>query len=517
MIVLKNIILLLSILFLFSCASLPDNTSSKSYAMSKSQESQLTMELDEERKLLGLNDDDALMMLLEDGVDAFVARVSLINAAQKSVDLQYYQYHSDLSGRLLTAALWQAAERGVRIRLLVDDMDLAGKDIDISKLSAHPNFEVRIFNPFLRDKRRARQFITGFGVVTRRMHNKTFTVDSCISILGGRNIGDQYYGAHSEVAFGDLDIAFTGGVVQEVQTSFDLYWNSEISYSIDLLNDYQPSKDDLLEVSQSLQSFLEENYNSQFAQALRENDLLSLVKNNKVNEYTGNAVVLYDDPLKIVSSREKTEYHLAPKLRPYVDNAKDELVIVSPYFVPGDEGVALFKDMIKKGVKIRILTNSMKSNDVPIVHSGYSKYRKELLELGVELYEVDSARIGILKKYTDKADSSTASKLTLHAKYFVIDRKVTFIGSMNLDPRSRYENTEIGLIAESESLGAFIVKDFDSIVKDGAFTFSLKEGEIIWTQNVGDEIKTYDNEPYSSWWDRFKNGFLQWLPVESQL
>lgn len=514
---LKNIILLLPVFFLFSCASLPDNTSSKSYAMSKSQDSQLTMELDEERKLLGLNNDDALMMLLEDGVDAFVARVSLINAAQKSVDLQYYQYHSDLSGRLLTAALWQAAERGVRIRLLVDDMDLEGKDIEISKLNAHPNFEVRIFNPFLRDKRRARQFITGFGTVTRRMHNKTFTVDSSISILGGRNVGDQYYGAHSDVAFGDLDIAFTGGVVQEVQTSFDLYWNSEISYGINLLNDHQPSKDDLLEVSQTLQSFLEESYNSQFAQALRENDLLSLVKKNKINEYTGNAVVLYDDPLKIVSSREKTEYHLAPKLRPYVDNAKDELVVVSPYFVPGDEGVALFGDMVKKGVKVRILTNSMKSNDVTIVHSGYSKYRKALLALGVELYEVDSTRIDVLSKYTDKVAASTASKVTLHAKYFVIDRKVTFIGSMNLDPRSRSENTEIGVIAESEKLGAFIVKDFDSIVKDGAFTLSLKEGEIIWTQKIGDEIRTYDNDPYSSWWDRFKNGFLQWLPVESQL
>ncbi|WP_051303440.1 phospholipase D family protein [Psychromonas aquimarina] len=514
---LKHIIPLLAVFFLFSCAGLPDNTSSKSYAMSKSQESQLTMALDEERRLLGLNNDDALMMLLEDGVDAFVARVSLINAAQKSVDLQYYQYHSDLSGGLLTAALWQAAERGVRIRLLVDDMDLAGKDIDIAKLTAHPNFEVRIFNPFLRDKRRTRQFITGFGSVTRRMHNKTFTVDSSISILGGRNIGDQYYGAHSDVAFGDLDIAFTGGVVQEVQTSFDLYWNSEITYGINLLNDYQPSKNDLKEVGQTLQSFIEEHRDSQYAQALRENDLISLVKKDIVNEYTGNAEVLYDDPLKVVSSREKTEYHLTPKLRPYVNNAKDELVIVSPYFVPGDEGVALFGDLVKKGVTVRILTNSMKSNDVTIVHSGYSKYRKALLALGVELYEVDSTRIDVLKKYTDKAASSTASKLTLHAKYFVIDRKVTFIGSMNLDPRSRSENTEIGVIAESEKLGAFIVKDFDSIVKDGAFKLSLKEGEIIWTQKDGDEIRTYNNDPYSSWWDRFKNGFLQWLPVESQL
>ncbi|MCL1051063.1 phospholipase D family protein [Shewanella abyssi] len=514
---LKNITLLLAILFLFSCTSLPENTSSKSYAMSKSQESQLTMELDEKRKLLGLESDDALMMLLEDGVDAFVARVSLINSAQKSVDLQYYQYHSDLSGRLLTAALWQAAERGVRIRLLVDDMDLAGKDIDIAKLNSHQNFEVRIFNPFLRDKRRTRQLITGFGSVTRRMHNKTFTVDSSISILGGRNVGDLYFGAHSDVAFGDLDIAFTGSVVQEVQTSFDLYWNSEITYKINLLSDYEPSKSDEHEVSKNLKSFLEKNKNSQYVQALRENDLLSLVKKNKVNEYTGKAVVLYDDPLKIVSSREKTEYHLAPKLRPYVDNAKDEFIIVSPYFVPGDEGVALLGSLVEKGVTVRILTNSMKSNDVTIVHSGYSKYRKELLALGVELYEVDSARIDVLKKYTDKAASSSASKITLHAKYFVIDRKFTFIGSMNLDPRSRNENTEIGVIAESAKLAVFIVEDFDSIVKDGAFKLSLKEGDIIWTQKNGDKITTYDNDPYSSCWDRFKNGFLQLLPVESQL
>lgn len=485
--------------------------------MDKSQESTLTEILDEEREQLGLKDEQALMMLLEDGVDALVARISFIKAAQKSVDLQYYQFHSDLSGKLIATALWKAAERGVRIRLLVDDMDLEGKDADIAKFNTHPNIEIRIFNPFIRDKRRTRQLITRFGSVTRRMHNKSFTVDSSISILGGRNIGDQYFGAHSEVTFGDLDIAFTGGIVKEVQTSFDLYWNSEVSYDIDLLYEHQASENDMLEVSLRLQAFINENKGSLYVQALHENDLVSLMKQEKVSQYQGNATILYDDPLKITSSREETKYHLVPKLKPYVTNAQQELVIVSPYFVPGVEGVAFFADLIEKGVKVRILTNSMKSNDVTVVHSGYSKYRKALLSLGVELYETDSKSLGVLAKYTDKTASSKATELALHAKYFVIDRKITFIGSLNLDPRSRSENTEIGVIAESEELGAFIVEDFDSIVKDGAFKLSLEHGDIIWTKTNGSKIMTFDNDPYSSWWDRFKNGFMQLLPVESQL
>jgi putative cardiolipin synthase len=513
----KHIIILLLSSLLFACASLPKNTTPDNFSMEKSDDNKLNNYLLEQRQLAGLSDEETIMMLLEDGVDAFITRVSLIQLAQQSVDLQYYQFHNDLSGNLLTAALWQAAERGVRIRLLVDDMDLEGQDIDIAKLNAHPNLEIRIFNPFLRSKKRTRQLISDFGTVTRRMHNKTFTVDSSISILGGRNVGDQYYGAHSDVAFGDLDIVFAGSEVQEVQRSFDLYWNSDITYGINLLTDYQAKTDTLEEITAFLNTFVEQYRNSQYAAALRENDLFDLIKSKKVTVFTGHTTVLYDDPLKVVSSRESKEYHLVPKLHPYIESAEQEIIIISPYFVPGVEGVAFFKKLIERGIKVKILTNSLKSNDVPVVHSGYSRYRKELLELGVDLYEIDSNDIGFLANYNDNRASSTASKLSLHAKYFVIDRKVTFIGSLNLDPRSRDENTEIGVIAKSISLGQYAGNDFDNNIRKTAFKLSLVDGDIIWTKKNNGETITYETEPYSNWWDRFKNSFMQLLPLESQL
>lgn len=514
-ILLKHLIVILLASLLIACSSLPDNTTPDNFVLEKNVNSKLTQEIKQQREKLGLTEKDTLMVLLPDGVDAFVARISLVKAAQQSIDLQYYQYHSSLSGTLLTAALWQAAERGVRVRLLVDDMDLAGKDVNIAKLNSHPNFEIRIFNPFLRNKSRTSQFVTGLGSVTRRMHNKSFTVDNSISILGGRNIGDQYFGAHQDVAFGDLDIAFSGAVVQEVENAFDLYWNSEVTYGINLLTDYQPKASDLADIKTYLSNYIEQHKDSQYAKALRANNFLELIRNKQVTEYKGNAEILYDSPLKVVTSRDKEEYHLVPKLRPYINKAEKEIVIVSPYFVPGKEGVALFKQAVDKGIKIKILTNSMKSNDVTIVHSGYSKYRKDLLEMGIELYEVDSREIDKWVDADEKMRSSEASKISLHAKYFIIDRKVTFIGSLNLDPRSRHENTEIGVIAESEKMGQDIVKDFNDNVEKIAFKLSLQDGDIVWTKN--DTKQTFFEEPYSSWWDRFKNGFMQLLPVESQL
>ncbi|WP_051303267.1 phospholipase D family protein [Psychromonas aquimarina] len=517
----KGFIVILFIVPLTACISLPDNNSSPSYTLEKSTQSKLVREVEKAHKGLNLGADQVSVLLLDDGIDAFVARLSLIKSAQSSLDLQYYLYHSDLSGGLLTTALWQAAERGVRVRLLVDDMDLAGKDQNIAMLSAHPNFEVRIFNPFIRGKNRTGQLVTQFGAVTRRMHNKSFTVDNTLSILGGRNIGDVYFGADPDVVFGDLDVAFSGPAVQQVSASFDLYWNNQLSYPIELLNDYQATESTLNEVSSELKKFIAENKTNAYIKALQQNNLVELLKNNEVKQYAGTAVVLYDDPLKIVKDRSKKEYHLAPQLSPYFKSLKKELVIVSPYFVPGVEGMLFFEELIAKGIEVKILTNSLKSNDVSVVHAGYSKYRNKLLKMGVKIYEMDSGiltekgRINSKNKKT--FNLSGISKASLHAKYFVLDRRHAFIGSLNLDPRSFNENTEIGVVIDSRELADDIAANFDDNVHKIAFELSLQDDQLVWIKLRGNRKTSYYNEPYSSWWDRFVIGFLRLLPGESQL
>ncbi|MEH6452420.1 MAG: phospholipase D family protein [Psychromonas sp.] len=514
----KRVICCLFIYQLMACASLPENTSTKNYSLPQPEDSELVNQVLKKHQQIDLQDDEISMLLLDEGIDAFVARLSLINAAESSIDLQYYLYHSDLSGALLTSALWNAAERGVRVRLLVDDMDLDGKDYDIARLSSHPNFEVRIFNPFIRGKGRTSQYVTQLGSITRRMHNKSFTIDHSISILGGRNIGDEYFGASTDVTFGDLDVLISGVAVEQVAESFDLYWNNQLSYPVELLIDFEATDMTLSEVSEEIEVYLETNQNQPYIKLLKNNELIELVKKNEIKKYSGQAIILYDDPLKITKSRDKTEYHLAPKLKPFMDSVQNEIIIVSPYFVPGKEGIEFFEELITRGVTVKILTNSLKSNDVAIVHAGYSNYRKQLLKMGVQLYEMDSKLLlhadPNYKKVKNKIGSSKAS---LHAKYFILDRHYTFIGSLNLDPRSFNENTEIGVIVDSDELAIDLAESFDKNVPNIAFKLSLKDNDIVWDKVINNKKTTLYKEPYSSWWDRLMNGFMGILPVESEL
>ena len=506
---------------LTACSSLPTHVSEPSYALEKSSNDYLESQVISANRQAGLQDDAVTMLLLEDGIDAFVARLSLIKAAENSIDLQYYLYHSDLSGSLLTMALWQAAERGVRIRLLLDDMDMQDKDKKLSALSNHPNIEIRLFNPFIRGKNRITQYVSQFGSITRRMHNKSLTVDGTVTILGGRNIGDVYFGADEKTVFGDLDVALTGTIEKDVSGSFDNYWNSELAYPVELLSDYEWNEETTDEISLLFEEKLQNKKQNAYVKELQKNDLVELINNDQVKVYSGNAYLVADRPEKITASRDKTKYHLAPQLVPHINAVKEELIIVSPYFVPGDEGLVFFEELIRRGVEVKILTNSLKSNDVMVVHAGYSKYRKKLLAMGVKLYEMDS-RLLTSEKLYDKSENKKSllwgkSKASLHAKYFVIDRQSTFIGSLNLDPRSFYENTEIGVVLDATKLSKNVAQHFDSLIEYIAFELTLKDGDIVWSKTVSGKTTTYNHEPYSSWWERFKVGFVSYLPGESQL
>jgi putative cardiolipin synthase len=465
------------------------------------------------------------LLLLPAGLDAFVARAVLADAAERSIDAQYYLLHSDLTGRLFVHRLVEAADRGVRVRLLVDDMDLGGKDLGAAVLDSHPNVEVRLFNPFSRDSARLLQFVTRFGSVTRRMHNKSFTVDNQAAILGGRNIGDTYFDADAEVGFSDLDVLLIGSAVREVSDSFDRYWNSELAYPASALLGREPTAEERQRLSDTFDATVGGDEASTYLDAIADSGLAQKLRRNEVKFEWGDAHVVYDEPEKIVSDRSEEVYHLAPQIWPYFNEVEDELYLFSPYFVPGKAGTAFLGELSRRGIRVVVVTNSLASTDVPAVHSGYARYRKKLLRAGVELYEMKP------RARTDAAEQrrrgrgyglSGSSKTSLHSKAFVFDREHIFIGSLNLDPRSVVENTEIGVVLTAPREAARVAGEVDEALHRVAYRLSLETDEqgrehILWHDEDPETQSVYSTDPHSSIWQRFIVGAMGLLPVESQL
>lgn len=501
------------------CASLPENAHRQaSYALADTDDTSFGKKTAARIETEGGGQDG--FMLLESGLDAFVARALLAHYAERSIDVQYYLYHRDLVGRLLMHKLIQAANRGVRVRLLIDDMDLGGRDNSLLALDNHPNIEMRVFNPFDRKIGRMSQFVTGFGSVTRRMHNKSFTVDNQVTIVGGRNIGNEYFDADPTLEFSDLDVMAIGNVVKDVSHSFDLYWNSELAYPVTTLIESSLSQEEIDQLYQKLQAYIDEHRDNPYLTALRGSELANAIRNKNVVYYWGAAEVVYDLPEKISSDRDASELHLMTQLEPYFNAVQKELIIYSPYFVPGKEGVEFFKSLTDRGVRVRILTNSLASNDVGVVHAGYSKYRKGLLRAGVELYEKNQKLTRSQRK--EKKGVGSSSKASLHAKSFVLDREKVFIGSLNLDPRSFYENSEIGVVISSDEAAADMAEEFESVLETGVFRLELVTDEeeneyIIWHGFENGEPVMFEHDPYTSIWRRMGVGFMRIMPIESQL
>lgn len=459
--------------------------------------------------------------LLTDGRDAFVARAVLAHYAEQSIDAQYYLYHNDLVGKLFTDLLLKAADRGVRVRLLVDDMDLAGRDMGAAALDSHPNMEVRIFNPFSRNVGRISQFVTRYGSVTRRMHNKTFTVDNQVTILGGRNIGNEYFDADPDLAFADLDVMAIGPVVKEVSSVFDRYWNSELAYPALVLLKGEPSTPEKIEeLRGKLNEYVVDQKESEYLRALRNSDLANKIREDRVEFRWGDAEVVFDQPEKLLHDFGQTKYHLAPMLKPYLEGVKKELIIISPYFVPGKPGTAFLIQLAQRGVRVRILTNSLASNDVGLVHSGYRKYRKKLLRGGVELYELNKKLTREQRK--EKKGAGGSSKATLHVKSFVFDHKHVFIGSLNMDPRAVLHNTEIGVVLKVPEIAEEMSSWFEENIEQLAFRLELKKDEngreqLLWHGWGKGEPVVYTHEPHTGFWRRFGIAFMSLWPIESQL
>ncbi len=500
------------------CATLPENVNRpESFAYADTGDTLLGREFADE---IAAHPGKSGFHLLGDGLDAFVARAVFARLAERSIDVQYYLYHADLVGRLLTDQLLQAADRGVRVRLLVDDMDLTGRDFKVAAADSHPNLEIRIFNPFSRKTGRISQFVTRAGSVTRRMHNKSFTVDGQVTILGGRNIGNEYFEADPDLAFADLDVVAVGPAAREVSSAFDLYWNSELAYPVSALVDEPPTPDEVQQLREQLDDFAAAQAGSAYLTALRNSGLAGKLRDDEVQLSWGDAVVVYDQPEKLLHDPGRTEFHLAPQLKPFLEGVDRELIIFSPYFVPGKQGTAFLTDLVTQGVRVRILTNSLASNDVSIVHSGYAKYRKPLLRGGVELHEMNKKLTREERK--EMKGPMGSSKASLHAKSFVFDREQVFIGSLNLDPRAFVHNTEIGVVLASPEIAEGMGEWFDENVERLAFRLELERDEdgsdtLLWHGYVDGTPQTFSVDPYTGFWKRLGIWFLGLLPIESQL
>ena len=454
-------------------------------------------------------------VIIRKGRPAFTGRIAMTAMAEKTLDLQYYIWEPDTTGRILALRLVEAAERGVRVRILVDDNTLAGRDSPIAAIDAHPNIEIRIFNPFAHRGSRIFGFLTDFDRVNHRMHNKLVVVDNALAIVGGRNIGNHYFGVQTDANFRDLDIAAAGPIVRELSNVFDRFWNGDWSYPISALVDRTYTEADLRETVATLREMISKE---QYPYPLDE-DVESLI--GQFEEIRDSLIwapgqVVWDDPSIVEHDKAAAVMHEA--LHRKLQTLEKELLIESAYFVVRERAVEATKKMVEKGVRVRILTNSLASNDVVAAHGGYASGRKQLIEIGAEIYELrpDAVSSTVKEKSLIIGGKSIAA---LHTKAIVFDRESVFVGSYNLDPRAAEINTEMGLYVDSPELAGQVVAYMDEgVLPQNSYRVQLDEdGNLVWiTEKDGQEVR-YTNEPESTFWQRFVAGFVQMLGIEDQL
>ena len=454
------------------------------------------------------------VLMLSDGREAFASRMLLAEAAERSLDVQVYIWHADLTGTLLMQAMRAAADRGVRVRLLLDDNTTTGMDGRLAALDSHPNIEVRLFNPFTQRDWRWLGYLTDFGRLNRRMHNKAMTADNRVTIVGGRNIGDEYFAAGQEVAFVDLDVLATGAVVPQVSADFDRYWASASAYPVAaLLPAAAPGALDQLTATaaQLARSPSAAPYRAALAASVF---IQQLVAGELALEWTTVRLVS-DDPAKGLGQAAH-EDGVSQRLHVAMGRPQRSLLLVSPYFVPTDSGTQALTQLRERGVEVSVLTNSLAATDVPAVHAGYAKRRPALLRGGVKLFELKPDGVAPRSSAADRglAGSSGAS---LHAKTFAIDGQRVFVGSFNLDPRSAALNTESGLVIDSPAMAAQIEAAFADQLPQRSYVLGLDNGgQVEWQDPSAPDpsMRLLHHEPQTPLWKRALVQLLSWLPIE---
>jgi putative cardiolipin synthase len=484
-------VLAVVLLLLAGCASLPRHVVKfRSEALRDPEDTSLGRIVAAEQTAENLSG----IRLLTSGEEALADLIALADHAERTLDIQYYIIHQDDSARILLRHVRQAADRGVRVRVLVDDLNTAGEDRRFLHLNAHANVEVRLFNPFPGGRfatwSRILASVSDIPRINHRMHNKLFVADNALAITGGRNIGDEYFTRDQYNNFIDLDVVAAGPIVPELSASFDAFWNSKYAYPIASLaspvsaeSAAAPPPADVLVPTGA--DWLQHELDS-----------------GTVHLTWVPATVLADRPAKIASeSSPDQEETIANNLAALMQSATSELIVISPYFVPGEPGVALFANLVSEGVHIRILTNSLASTDSPLVHNGYARYRVPLLQLGVELSEV-RPKLGQKRARFHPFRGSNAS---LHAKALVIDQHTVFIGSMNMDSRSARFNSELGLVIRSADIARQVTSLLDDISADGSYRLHLVDHghRVEWTSGEPGSEKAWFRDPETTRLQRF--------------
>ncbi|MDH2329093.1 phospholipase D family protein [Cereibacter sp. SYSU M97828] len=463
--------------------------------------------------------------LLADAQDAFAARMLLIKQATRTLDLQYYIWHGDHTGTLILEAVLDAAERGVRVRLLLDDNGIPGLDAVLAALDTHPMISVRIFNSFGLRFPKALGFVLDFSRLNRRMHNKSLTADGAATIVGGRNIGDEYFGSGNGGLFEDLDVLAVGAVVGEVEQDFERYWSCGSSYPArQILPKGRPRT--LAKLRRAARHVSRDDAGQRFLEDVRRLPIVGQLLDGDLPLEWAEVRLISDDPAKGLDEADGAGL-LAGQLAKAIGQPHRKLGLISGYFVPGPEGTRQLAALARAGVEVSILTNSFKAGDVKLVHAGYAPFRKTLLRAGVRLFELKAdgdprkdsrigTRRGIGSRLRGTGTGSTAAlrsgATTLHAKTMTVDDERLFIGSFNLDPRSWQLNCEMGFLIESPVLARKVSRSFDTGVPRMAYRVRLQD-DLCWQELRDGNLQVHRHEPGMTQLERGMVAAAACLPI----
>jgi putative cardiolipin synthase len=459
---------------------------------------------------------DSAVHPLNDGLEAFAARMHLADAAERSIDAQYYIWHKDISGTLLIQALRRAAERGVRVRLLIDDNNTSDLEATLASLQSDPNIQVRIFNPFTLRKLRLLNYLSDFSRLNHRMHNKAFIVDNQAAVIGGRNIGDEYFGVTEGIEFVDADVLTIGPIVDDISASFDAYWASDSAYPANRVLPEVP-RAAMADMENAEAEMLCSTAAADYAQALAGLAPMAGLADAGLELDWGKVWLLSDVPAKALGLVRQEEL-VAERLRQDLGMPAHSMDLISPYFVPSPEFAEALMQMARDGVRIRIVTNSLEASDVAAVHAGYAKWRIPFLRSGIRIYETKHRAVPNPETKGEGGHGSVlhSSGRALHAKIIAVDEARVFVGSFNVDQRSRRLNTEMGIVTESPLLLRKLEDAFDTAIPKNSYRLQLTEsGRLQWMeQDQSGVLATHDAEPGVGLFKRLGVELLSILPVD---
>ncbi len=470
--------------------------------------------------------------LFPESAEAFAARAELIRNAQSSVDLQYYIVHDGISTRILLSELLVAADRGVRVRILLDDTTSDDLEQTIATLTMHPHIQIRVFNPLHLGRStvvtRTMGRLFNLSQQHRRMHNKLWLVDNCVAIVGGRNLGDEYFDAEPNRNFTDIDMLSVGPVAAQLGYSFDEYWNSVLSKPIEQFISFKPSSKDLKDLRTRLDASLEETRTQKHALYQQ---LMSYTTQPRLNNWRKELIwawnkAMWDAPSKVLASGEPAPHLLlATQLAPELNGVSKELILVSAYMVPGQPGVVYLTRRADAGVSISLLTNSLEATDVPASHGAYAPYRKTLLEHGVQLFELrrqagDRSESDTRPRFSRKGSSSgpsSSSDSSLHTKAMIFDQQKAFVGSFNFDSRSLLWNTEVGVLVDDPQLAGRVRElALEGMAPALSYQARLQDDHLVWVTEDNGQQRTLTTEP-GGWWRRFNSWLSSTIGLEKML